>query len=201
MAKSITSEKIHLTRVRLSFPELERAKGFKNQDGTESEPAFSGAFLLDLSSKVHIPQIAKIKSEAGRIAKEFFTDGVPKGFSNPGCKELCFGKGDDLDKVYDGYEGMFFFKGKSYSRVPVVGRRKQVVAPGDKEWPYAGCYVNAVVSLWTQNSHGRKAINGNLIAIQFVEDGEAFGGGRIADPDEEFQALEDGEDAADPFAT
>lgn len=208
MAKSITSEKIQLTNVRLSFPTLDKASAYKEGQ----EPSFAASFLLDPSNKEHAVQIAKIKSEAARIAKAFFTDGVPKSFSNPGCKELCFGKGDDLEKVYDGYEGMFWIKGKSYSRVPIVGRRKNdsgkfsPVAPGDKEWPYAGCYVNATITLWTQNSHGRKAINGNLVAIQFVKDGEAFGGGRTANPDEEFQALEDGEgsspfeDAADPFA-
>jgi len=206
MAKSITSEKIQLKNVWLSFPQLDRPKGFRKEDGTETEPQFSAAFLLDPSNKEHAAAIAKVKSEAARISKEFFTEGVPKAFSNPGCKDLCFGKGDDLDKVYDGYEGMFFIKAKSKSRVPVVGRRKSAdgkfnpVAPGDAEWPYSGCMVNASVTLWTQASHGRKAINGNLIAIQFVKQDKNFGGAASANPDQEFEALEDGADAPDPFA-
>src|ERR1041384_2700577 len=110
MAKSITSEKIQLKNVRLSFPTLDKPSAYK--DG--QEPSFSASFLLDPSNKEHAAAIAKIKSEAGRIAKEFFTDGVPKAFANPGCKELCFGKGDDMEKVYDGYEGMFWIKGKSF---------------------------------------------------------------------------------------
>lgn len=206
MAKSITSEKIFLPEVRLSFPELERPKAFKNDKGeVQGEPTFGATLLLDPSNKAHAAAIAKIKGEAGRIAKEFFAEGIPKAFSQPGCKTLCYGNGNDLDKVYAGYEDMFYVKAKNSNRVPVVGRRKNPetgkftqVVPGDAEWPFAGCYVNATVTLWTQNSHGRKAINGNLIAIQYVKPGEAFGGGGPADPDSEFEALEDGA-AVDPF--
>jgi hypothetical protein len=50
------------------------------------------------------------------------------------------------------------------------------------------------VTVWAQDSHGRKGINGNLLAIQFVRDGQAFGKAPI-NIDDEFEALE-GEAAA-----
>jgi hypothetical protein len=193
MAKNVTSEKIQLTNVRLSFPALDKPRSFK--EGVE--PKFEASFLLDPSDKTHAATIAKIKSESARVAKIQFDGEIPKSM------EKCWGLGDDLDKVYDGYEGMFWVKAKSATRVPVVGRTKNAegkftqLVPGDDKWPYAGCYVNASITVWAQNSHGRKAINGNLIAIQFVKDGDAFGAGRQAVPEEEFEALED--TGPDPF--
>lgn len=196
MAKSITSEKILLENVRLSFPDLDRPKAFKEGQ----EPKFGAAFLLDPSNPAHAKTIEKIKTEGARIAKETFDGTIPKSI------ELNFGKGDDLDKVYEGYASMFYVKAKSAARVPVVGRTKNadgkfgILGAGDKEWPYAGCYVNATVTLWCQNSHGRKAINGNLIAVQFVKPGDAFSGNKTATPEDEFTALEDsGAAAPDPF--
>ena len=196
MAKNVTSEKIPLTNVRLSFPALDKPKAFK--EGIE--PKFEASFLLDPTNKDHAAAIAKIKAESARVAKIQFDGEIPKSL------EKCWGLGDDLDKVYEGYAGMFWIKAKSASRVPVVGRRKnadgkfQILGAGDKEWPYAGCFVNATLTVWAQNSHGRKAINGNLIALQFVKDGDAFSGNKTAVPEEEFQALEDsGEAGVDPF--
>lgn len=196
MAKNVTSEKILLKRVRLSFPNLERPQAFKEGQ----EPKFNSAFLLDPSDKEHAKIIAQIKEESAKVAKIQFDGVIPKNL------EKCWGLGNDLDKVYEGYADMFYIKAKSSARVPVVGRRKNadgkfpLLGPSDAEWPYAGCYVNATVTVWAQNSHGRKAINGNLIAVQFVEDGDAFSGNKTAIPEEEFEALEDsGEPGADPF--
>jgi predicted 2-oxoglutarate/Fe(II)-dependent dioxygenase YbiX len=44
---------------------------------------------------------------------------------------------------------------------------------------YAGCYVNAAISIWIQNNQFGKRVNSNLLALQFVKDGESFGGGGV----------------------
>jgi hypothetical protein len=44
--------------------------------------------------------------------------------------------------------------------------------------------------LWTQDSNNRIGINGNGLTIQFMKDGDSFGRPG-ADPDSEFEALED----------
>jgi hypothetical protein len=196
MAKNVTSEKITLKNVRLSFPSLERPRAFK--EGQEAK--FEASFLLDPSSKEHAVIIKQIKDESARVAKVQFDGEIPKSL------EKCWGNGNDLDKVYEGYADMFWVKAKSATRVPVVGRRKNAdgkfppLGAGDAEWPFAGCYVNATVTVWAQNSHGRKAINGNLLAVQFVKGGDAFSGNKTAVPEEDFEGLEDGAEA-DPFAT
>lgn len=201
MGKAQTSEKIFLPGVRLSFPNLDKATKF-NEANDKEQAKFRAAFLLDPSNEKHVPVIAKIKSESARIAKLEFDGEIPKGL------DRNWGTDADMDKVYEGYAGMFFIKANSAAPVPVVGRSKTVMKDGkpafpllksdDKEWPYAGCVVNATITLWCQNSHGRKAINGNLIGVQFVEPGQPFGN-KSADPNEEFAGYEDATGGVDPF--
>ena len=208
MGKAHTSEPILLREAILSFPQLDKPTKFK-QDNPDEVAKFSAAFLLDPSNPAQAKRIAQIKAESARIAKLEFDGEIPKSMSD--AKNRCWGTDADLDKVYDGYAGMFFVKVKSPTPVPVVGRIKtavdsqgkpafELLKPGDKEWPYAGCKVNAKISVWCQNSHGRKAINGNLLTIQFVEPGVPFGN-KSVDPNEEFAAYEDATGGADPFAS
>lgn len=206
MGKAHTSEAILLREVEISFTQLDAPKKFK-QDNPDEVAKYSAAFLLDPSNPEHAKTIAKIKSESARIAKLEFDGEIPKSMTD--AKNRCWGTDADLDKVYDGYAGMFFVKAKSPTPVPVVGRVKtavdsqgrpafELLKPGDKEWPVSGTKVNAKISVWCQNSHGRKAINGNLITIQFVSPG-APRGAKSADPNEEFDGYEDATGGADPF--
>lgn len=75
---------------------------------------------------------------------------------------------------------------------PVVNRLKQPVRDGQPEAPYAGCYVNALVSFWAQPKGGRwgARINANLLATQFSKDGDTFTRGGV-DVDDAFEAIGD----------
>ena len=44
---------------------------------------------------------------------------------------------------------------------------------------FAGCYVNAAISIWIMDNKWGKRVNANLVAIQYVKDGEAFGSGAV----------------------
>lgn len=206
MAKSHTSEAILLRGVTLSFPQLDKPTKFR-ADNPDEVAKYSAAFLLDPSNPEHAKTIALIRSEAARIAKAEFDGEIPKSMAD--AKNRNFGTDADMDKVYEGYKGMFFVKVKSPTPVPIVGRVKTAVdsqgrpafallTPSDKEWPIAGNKVNAKISLWCQNSHGRKAINGNLLTIQYVEPGTPIGN-KSADPNEHFDGYEDATGGADPF--
>jgi hypothetical protein len=46
---------------------------------------------------------------------------------------------------------------------------------------YSGCYVNVQLNLWVQNNAHGKRVNAELLAVQFADDGDAFGGGASAD--------------------
>lgn len=60
---------------------------------------------------------------------------------------------------------------------------------------YGGCYVYPVVNVWTwDHPTNGKGISAGLIMVQFVKDGERFGGG-VSDPKQFFNVIEDQTDA------
>ena len=185
--KAPTSERIVLKGARLSFcKNLWVSSYFNAEPGPKEEKKFRSAFLLDPSKAEHAALIKTIKSEAKRILTEAFGAELPK----LSRKEVCFGNGNDLDKIYDGYKDMFFIKASNEVRPLVANRRGELVVEGEPGAPYAGAVVNGKITLWVQNSHGRKAINANLLTVQMVQDGDSFGRPAL-DPEKEFEALED----------
>jgi hypothetical protein len=204
--KAVTSEKIQVPAARLAFANLDKPDFFtpgKPKDDKEI-PMHRAQLILDPTSALHVPVIKKIEAEGDRIANVYWEGKPPKKLGHG------YGTEEDLNKVYDGFAGMFWVRVASKGPLSVVGRRREgpidvrtgkptfiPLTPKDSEWPYNGCYVNATITLWTQDSHGRTGINGNLLAVQFVKKGEAFGGQRTS-ADDEFEALED-EDTTDAF--
>jgi hypothetical protein len=191
MSKSPTSEVLRLTGVRLSFPRLFTPEAFE-----EGKPkTFQATFLLDPSNDDHKKILKTIQKEALKLTKEAFGE----DYTLKKLKGVCFGKGDNLDNVYDGYEGMYYVRTGNTVRPAVANRRGEPVAQGDEQEPYAGCYVNATLSLWAQNHKtGGKRINANLRGVQFVKDGEAFGQEPIS-AENEFEALDDNSPADEDF--
>lgn len=180
-----TSEVIKLPKVRLSFPQLFKAKAFR----PEQDPRFEGTFLLDPSNKAHAKVIKNIEAQAAAVAKEKWGKKIPKALKQ------CFGDADDSGKEYDGYEGMFYISSSNKTRPTVVDRDRTPLVEEDGK-PYAGCFVNGTVTLWTQDNEFGKRINANLRGVQFVSDGEAFGIAPV-DAEDEFDELED--DGDDDF--
>lgn len=192
------SKVIRLKRVRLSFPRLFTPKSFK----PGQDPRYEATFLLDPSNPEDAKSIAEIKAEglAVCVARYGSRDKIPKGVKK------CFGlEGIDpttgeSNKPYDGYEGMFFIGASNKKRPTVVNRNKAPLTEADGVI-YAGCFVEATLTLWmydnpAEPSHGKKLL-GNLRAVRYIGPGEAFGV-KPVDADEEFEALEDGtEDSGD----
>lgn len=167
-----------LTNVRLSFPSLFRKAVFQ---GTETK--YEATFLLDKKTQADL--IKKVQSTIDAFAKETFKGSPPKSL-----KITCFQDGDK--KEYDGYEGKMAFKAASNRRFTIINRDKTPLTEED-EVLYAGCYVTALVSLWySDHPKGGKQILGNLLGVQFVKDGEAFG--EKAASVDEFDDLGDDED-------
>ena len=175
--KTLTSEPIRLEDVRLSFPRLSKPKAF--QEG--QEPRFEASALLDPSKPAHAAKISELKGLVKKLATE-------KWGSIPPDLKLFMFRGDT--KPYDGYAGMIAIAAHNTVRPTVVNRARQPVAEGDKQFPFAGCFVNMTITLWVQSNQWGKRINANLRAIQFVRDGDAFGVQPV-DAEEEFEALED----------
>jgi len=155
---------IILKNVRLSFPQIWTAKAYM-----EGQTAKYSANLL-LDKEADAEQIATMKKAIKKEATRAFSGDIPKGL------KTCLG--DGVEKAYDGYENAMFVSCSSRQRPTIIDRdRTQLVEEDDK--PYAGSYVNAAISLWVQNNNFGKRINCNLTGLQFVKDGERFGGGGI----------------------
>ncbi len=180
-----TSEKIYLPNVRLSFARLFVARAFS--DG--QDPRFEAAFLLDPTDKAHAKVIKTIEAAAADIIQEKWGKKPPKKLPK------CFGLTEDLELEYEGYEDMYIVRAnKSDGRPLVVDRDGRTPLVAEDGRPYSGCYVNANVTLWTQDNTFGTRINGNLRSVQFLCDGEAFSGSGPVDADDEFEEMEDADE-------
>lgn len=162
--------KVRLRNVRLSFPHL--FKPHSMEEGQEAK--YSAAFLLDPT--VNAAEIATLKTAINHVAKMEWKDKIPAGV------KPCLRDGNEKAEL-DGYEGTMFVPSSSKRKPVVVDEHVQDLYEADGK-PYAGCYVNATVRLWAQDNKFGKRVNAELLAIQFVRDGEAFGVAPVKAEDE-----------------
>lgn len=179
--------KVILRDVRLSFPDLFEAVQYQGQGPFN----YRASFLMAPDSQAKkdidaaIKQVATEKwgAKAGSI--------LPGILANP--QKCCFIDGNL--KEYNGYAGNWALtatRSQESGRPAVVDRQKQDLHANDGKI-YAGCYVNAVVELWSQDNSYGKAIRATLVTVQFVKDGESFGGAAPATADD-LDALDFDED-------
>jgi len=169
---------LKLNRVRLSFPDLFKAKAFDGGDQTNAK--FGCSFLMDPTK--HKKEIAAIEAAITETAETKWGKGkIPKSL------KTCLGDGDEKD--YAGYEGTMFISTSTKTRPPVVDRDLSPIVEEDNKI-YGGAWVNATLSLWAQDNQFGKRVNAQLRSVQFVADGEAFGVAPV-DASQEFEVLED----------
>jgi hypothetical protein len=179
---------LKLTNVRLSFPALFEAEDYQN----DGKFKYKASFLIPNDD----PQKAMLDQAIAAVAKEAWKDKaaaiLAANEGNP--QKHCFI--DGVKRAYEGYAGHWALstsRQQEKGRPLVLDGAKNPLTAADGK-PYAGCYVNASVELWTQeNSHG-KAVRCTLLGVQFARDGDAFTAGSIADP-EDFEDLAAGADA------
>ena len=150
---------IKIPNVRLSFPSLFTTEVF----GDDDTGKYAATFILDMNE--HEDSIAEIEAQIKAITKEKW-----KGKSLPDDR-LCLKLGDpDRDEM----DGKMTIKASTKKRPLVINRDKSPITEDD-DIIYAGCYVNAIISLWAQNNKYGKRINGSLEGLQFNGHGEPFG--------------------------
>lgn len=193
---------------RVSFYRADVATWRTKRDGTidkgpdgKKKPQYRWTWLLDPSNAQAAETIKEIKAEAMRQLDLFFggRENWPKDNAVTGTKGIinCFGKGNDLPKVYEGYKDMFFVKVADSVR-PIIGDRRgrsvQYVE-GDQQWhyvdkvgntteevadpgqiPYGGCYARGRISMYVFKNES-SGVNANGRSCQFLKPGAAFGGG------------------------
>lgn len=173
---------VRLNNVRLSFPSLFREKKF---NPTDAKGSYSATFLLD--KKTNAKEISEVKRAIDALVKETF-----KG-KHPGAQRTCLRDGSEKADTPGYGDGVMFISARTDRRPHVVNRDMSPLSEDDGK-PYAGCYVNATVEVWPQDNKYGKRINAKLRAVQFVKDGEEFGGGHV-DVSKEFQPLSDDDES------
>jgi hypothetical protein len=174
--------KIKLNNVRLSFPQLFEAKTVNG----EGKPAFSATFLISPKD----PQVKVIQAAIESVAEAKWGakwEAMLKTIR--AADKTCLHSGD-LKSNYDGFEGMLFVSARNPLRPLVLDVNKSLLIEQDGK-PYAGCFVNAQIELWTQDNNYGKRINATLLGVQFYKDGESFTGGGVASSDDFDDLTED----------
>lgn len=199
MAKvKIEKNIIKLPEGRLSYAFLATPKAKPPKNGKEVAPRYETVVLLDPTNAEQKTAIDALKAEAVRIAKAAFGDGVE-------MKKLvlAFGNGDKkakdeegaIDPTYEAYLGKFYVNTSTSDKPLIANRRGELIDKTNAQFPYSGCYANVKVTLYpwtfTENNMTRRGISVDLRSIQFVKDGEQFGGRQAINPEEEFEALGD----------
>ena len=177
--------KLKLTRVRLAFPALFEAKTVNG----EGKPAFSASLLIDPAD----PQVEGVNAAIDATAREKWgakAEAILKQMR--AADKVCLHDGD-LKASYDGFPGNLFISARNPLRPTVLNRDKTPLVEADGK-PYAGCYVNVVLELWAQDNNFGKRVNATLMGVQFVDDGDAFAGGGVANADD-FDDVSTGADA------
>jgi hypothetical protein len=155
---------VHLQNVRLSFPKLWEPVQFNGK----GDAKFEANFLLH--KKDNADEIKEVRNAIKAAIKQKW------GSKPTGSFEVFLRDGEEKDT--EGYQDSMFFVAKSRKRPTIVDRDKTPLVEEDGKI-YAGCYVNAVVSLWCQDNDYGKAVRCNLSGVQFVKDGDSFGSAAV----------------------
>jgi hypothetical protein len=166
--------KLMINNVRLSFPVLFEPKQFKGK----GDYKFSATFLLPPTHPDYKKILDAIEVEGNAKWKDKWPT-IKKTLETKDC--IALRDGDNTD--YTGYPGNFYLRSSNDVRPSVIDRGRNPVSAQDGVL-YSGCYVNASIGIYAQDSHGRRGINCELRGVQFVADGEAFTSSTSADPSE-----------------
>jgi hypothetical protein len=167
-----------IAKTRLSFPSLFQTAKFGEQETGKYEATFV------LNKVQHAKQIEAVKAEIADLMKTELKGKIP-------ADKLCLKDGDESGRPE--FKGAYTLKASTKKRPIVIGKDRAPLTEDDNVI-YAGCYVNAIFSLWAQNNQYGKRINAQLDGVQFAADGEAFGDGAISADEFAFADDEDFDD-------
>jgi hypothetical protein len=169
------TQTVNLKCVRASFLDLFVPVEYEKGDG---KPRYNATFLIEPGSANDKAIRAAIKAEGAEVFGKG-SDAFLKTIESNSNK-YCYLDGNSKD--YDGYANMMYLATHAKARPLVIDRDKSPLTAADGK-PYSGCYVNASVEIWGQGKEN-KGMRCAVKGVQFVKDGDAFGGGAPASPDD-----------------
>lgn len=192
---------------RLAFLHVFQAQDRIHDDGTKSK-----SFGLTVLIGPDHPAVALIKAAQRAVALDPSAWGPEKGeemLRALAAKDrTALHDGAEKAIKYDGFSGMLYISANSKIRPPVFHPNeidpttKQLRLVREEEGlVYAGCYGNVMVDIYAQKDHpkGGNRINTQLMGLQYVGKGDAFGGGKVADASA-FSSIASDTGSNDPWA-
>ena len=169
--------RVIIRNARLAFPDVFEAVQYQGQGPFQ----YRATFLIpaDDAQKAAIDEVvqtvAKDKwgAKADAILKQIFAAG----------NKCCWVDGNT--KAYNGYAGNWALtstRNQDDGRPAIVDRTKAPLTASDGKI-YSGAYVNGIVEIFAQDNSFGKGIRAGLVSVQFVKDGESFGGAAPASTD------------------
>lgn len=183
--------KVKLIKVRLSFPDIWRAR----MQGEEGEPKFAANFIIEPNS----PNVKLLDAAIEAAAKDKWEAKAASMLTKLRSEgRVCLHKDSRTNasgEVYDGYEDMFWVGANSKVKPLTLDSNKEPLTEQDGKL-YSGCFVNAVIDVFAHfHPKGGNRVLAQLKGVQFVGHGDAFGGGAPASADE-FDEVEETADLA-----
>lgn len=173
-----------IRRARLSYPALWTPK--PPPPGQPGEARYSAMLILEPAN----PGVAAMVAAAKAVATDKWGDKGEKILAGLRAdKAVCFGKGEERTNrdgdVPEELAGMIWINtGRSLKKGPplVVDLDPRTHITEASGRVYGGCYVNAKLEIWPLDMTAvQRRIVATLVSIQFVDDGDAFGGGKAPD--------------------
>lgn len=164
-----TSGHIKISKVRLSYPHLDKPHGDKEDNKKYSVIAM-------LPKKTH-GQIADLVREQIEVCKK-----AHKGGPLRVAPANLFIKDGDVDyPERPEYEGHWIISARESKRPDVFDMDKEQLTTDNEiaEAFYGGCWGSVVIRPWSQDNSYGKRINANLSSVLKVRDDEPFGEARI----------------------
>lgn len=167
--------KITVKNARAAFAQFFEPKAFNG----EGKAWYSCSLLIDPAD----PQVAAIQEAIEKVAAEKWGAKAKEVLKQMrAADKTCLHNGD-MKSSYAGFPGNLYISARNSLRPTVVDKDKTPLVASDGK-PYSGCYVNAVLELWSQDNKYGKRVNATLMGVQFAADGEAFSGGGVASEDD-----------------
>ncbi len=195
---------IMLKNVRIAFIDtLVKADDYKTNGVGNGVFRHSATFIYAPGSEADKSVQAAILQEAtnvwGKNAQSMLDD--LKGNVQKYCVQK--NKKDSKGEIYDGFEGQLSIGAHRQkkdgaplllhkNRDPATGKAQ--VLTGEEGVIYAGCYVNAKISIYAQSGKN-SGIRAGLLAVQYAGEGDSFGGAGRAKADE-FDSIDADDDLA-----
>lgn len=167
---------VHLTNVLLSFEHL-----FTPTASVDDGPKkYKANFLIDPESVSGKKNIKAIRKAIAEVEEETFGK-TGLEYKEGRCSfiegEKCISQ--KTDEPYEGYEGMWVVKASNPKRPSVFDRDGETPLAEDDDKIFSGCIVNTIVRFWgtKDKKKGGKGLFCTLEGVQYVKEGERFGGG------------------------